>query len=112
MKPVFTVQLIWQLDQITIPEYHKSINELIINNENPFVLLLEMWEVSYINSTAIWYIADWYNSISEKWWDTTIIWAKENIKDTLEIVWIASRVNLYDTLDEFKESFKKEQTWV
>lgn len=109
MKQVFTVKLIWQLDQITIPEYHKTINELITNNIDPFVLLLEMWEVSYLNSTAIWYIADWYNSISEKWWSMTIIWAKENIKDTLEIVWIASRVSLYDTIDEFKQDFVKTQ---
>ncbi|EKD66049.1 MAG: hypothetical protein ACD_49C00067G0035 [uncultured bacterium (gcode 4)] len=109
MKPVFTIQLIWQLDQITIPEYHKSITELIKNNVEPFILLLEMWEVSYLNSTAIWYIADWYNTISEIWWETMIVWAKENIKDTLEIVGIASRVKLYDTIEEFKLDFVKNQ---
>ena len=109
MKPVFTIQLSWQLDQSTIPEYHKSIAELIKNNKEPFVLLLEMWEVSYLNSTAIWYIADWYNTISAIWWETTIVWAKENIKDTLEIVWIASRVSLYDTIEEFKLDFVKNQ---
>lgn len=40
----------------------------------------------------------------------TIVGAQENIKDTFDIVGLAHRVNLYDTLDEFKADFVKNQT--
>jgi len=110
MKPVFTVQLSGQLDQTSIPEYNTSIMELLTSNTDPFVLLLEMSGVDYMNSTAIGYVADWYNTLSEKWGEMIIIGAQENIKDTFDIVGLATRVGLYDTIDEFKAAFLKSQT--
>lgn len=110
MKPVFTVQLTGQLDQTSILEYNTSIMELLTNNTNPFVLLLEMSEVDYMNSTAIGYIADWYNTLSENWGEIVVVGAQENIKDTFDIVGLANRVSLYDTIDAFKADFVKNQT--
>lgn len=112
MKSVFTVQLIGQLDQITIVDYNKTIMDLIDNNIDPFVMLLEMSQVEYMNSTAIGYLADWYNTFSQKWWDIVIVWAQENIEDTLEIVGLASRIKLFPTIDSFKEDFIKSQTQI
>ncbi|EKD29276.1 MAG: hypothetical protein ACD_78C00458G0003 [uncultured bacterium (gcode 4)] len=110
MKPVFTVQLSGQLDQTSILEYNTSIMELLTNNTDPFVLLLEMSGVDYMNSTAIGYIADWYNTLSENWGEIVVVGAQENIKDTFDIVGLANRVSLYDTIDEFKADFVKNQT--
>lgn len=38
-----------------------------------------------------------------------IVGAQENIKDTFDIVGLAHRVNLYDTIDEFKADFLRKQ---
>lgn len=107
MKSVFTIKLSWKLDQVSILDYNKSVVDLIDSNTEPFVIVLEMAEVEYMNSTAIWYMAEWYNIFTQKWWEIAIVWAQENIEDTLDIVWLASRIKMYSTVELFKADFLK-----
>lgn len=110
MKSVFTIKLSWKLDQVSILDYNKSVVELMDNNSESFVIVLEMSDVEYMNSTAIWYMAEWYNIFTEKGWEIAIVWAQENIEDTLDIVWLASRLKMYPTIDLFKVDFLSLQT--
>lgn len=106
MKQVFSLKLEWDLDLSTIIEYNEAVNELIVSIESPSILLLDFIDVTYMNSTAIWYLADWYNILEEKESITAIIWANEIITDTLNLVWLSSRLSLYQNLDEFKAIYK------
>ncbi|MDD2565760.1 MAG: STAS domain-containing protein [Candidatus Gracilibacteria bacterium] len=107
MKSVFTIKLSGKLDQVSILDYNKSVVDLIDSNTEPFVIVLEMAEVEYMNSTAIGYMAEWYNIFTQKGGEIAIVGAQENIEDTLDIVGLASRIKMYSTVELFKADFLK-----
>lgn len=107
MQQIFSLKLSGDLNQMTIVDYSTHINELIDSIGVPSILILDFSEVSYMNSTAIGYLADWYNTMEEKESQIKIIGAIETIIDTLSLVGLSHRIAMHPTMDAFKEDYKK-----
>ncbi len=102
MKKVFKIEMQWDLDTITIEKYNEVVMNIIKEIKNPSVLLLDFSKVSYINSTAIWNISDWYNKLDDIDSEIIILWISESILDTISLVWLADRLTFFDSFDDFK----------
>lgn len=107
MQQIFSLKLSGDLNQMTIVEYSTHINGLIESITAPSILILDFSEVHYMNSTAIGYLADWYNIMEEKESEIKIIGAVETIVDTLTLVGLSNRIGMHSTMDAFKEEYKK-----
>lgn len=92
---------------MTIVDYSTHINGLIDSITSPSILILDFAEVNYMNSTAIGYLADWYNILEDKASQIKIIGAIEGIVDTLSLVGLSTRIAMYPTIEAFKEEYKK-----
>lgn len=86
MQQIFSLKLSGDLNQVTIVDYSTHINGLIDSITSPSILILDFAEVNYMNSTAIGYLADWYNILEDKASQIKIIGAIEGIIDTLSLV--------------------------
>jgi anti-anti-sigma regulatory factor len=106
MKKIFYIEMEWDLDTISIKEYNKNIEEIIKWIENPSILLLDFKKVTYINSTAIWHISDWYNKLEELASEIIILWINDLILDTINLVWLGERLQFFESLDKFKIEYK------
>jgi len=108
MKKIFYVELEWDLDTVSIKEYNTSVDEIIKWVKTPSILLLDFSKVTYINSTAIGHIWDWYNRLDDLESEVIILWVEESILDTLQLVWLADRLDFYESLDKFKLEYKND----
>lgn len=102
MKKTYFIEMEWDLDTLNIVDYNNSIIKIIESIWEGSILLLGFEKVTYINSTAIWHIADWYNKLEELESEVIIVWVNETIMDTLNLVWLWDRINFYDNVDHFK----------
>jgi len=106
MKKIYNVEMKWDLDTLNIKEYQDKISKIIEKIDSPSILLLWFDKVTYINSTAIWTIADWYNKLEDLGWEVILLWVDDTIMDTLDLVWLGDMLSFYDNIEEFKLEHK------
>lgn len=93
-----------QLDETNVDAEAQKIYQ-IIEAMNPPYLLLDFSELSYMNSKSIGYVTDWYSKVAAKNGKIVIAQPQANILDILKVVGIAQIVNIYENLDQAKQSF-------
>ncbi len=98
----------WDLDTLNIVDYDSKISKLIKWINVPSILILVFNKVTYINSTAIWNIADWYNKLEDINSDLVLLWANDDILDTLNLVGLWDFISFYNDIEEFKLEFKND----
>jgi len=108
MKKIYNIELEGELDTLNIVDYDSKISKVIELIDTPSILILVFDKVTYINSTAIWNIADWYNKLEDMDSDLVLLWANDDILDTLNLVWLWDFINFYNDIEEFKLEFKND----
>lgn len=78
-----------------------------LNNLKTKKLIINIKELNYINSVAIWYFADMLNKFNNKWKMFVFAEPNENIIDILNLVNMPSLINIYDTNEEAMLFFEK-----
>lgn len=103
-KAVKIVSLIGQLDETNVDDEAKKIYEVINLMTEPN-LLIDLSQLTYINSKAIGYLTDWYSKAAAKNGKITIAGPQPNILDILKVVGITQIINIHASSEEAKAEF-------
>ena len=90
-----------QLDETNVDTEAKKIYEVIDGMTEPN-LVLDLENLTYMNSKSIGYVTDWYSRTAAKNGRIVIARPRPNILDILKVVGITQIISIYDTLDEAK----------
>jgi stage II sporulation protein AA (anti-sigma F factor antagonist) len=101
-RKAYLVAISGQLDETNVDEKAKEIYALIDQNAQNLLLLLDLSELTYMNSKSIGYLTDWYTKVSEHGGKLAICQAQDNVLDVLSVVGITNLIQHYTTLDEAK----------
>lgn len=69
-------------------------------------VIFNLWELKYLNSKSIGYIADIFSNLEDNNGQMYISNCDEGVKDVLELVWITTIIPTVDTIEEAIESMK------
>jgi len=105
MKKIYSLELEGDLDAINILDYNLKVSKIIENISNNSILLLIFDKVTYMNSTSVWHVADWYNKLECIDSEIIIIGINDNIMDIFNLVWLWNRITFYDTVKDFKLNY-------
>jgi anti-sigma B factor antagonist len=103
-KPVKTISIAGQLDETNVDEEAKKIYKVIDEMAEPN-LLLDLADLTYMNSKSIGYVTDWYSRTAAKNGKIAIARPKANILDILKVVGITQIIPIHDTLEEAQAAF-------
>ncbi len=92
-------EFIWELDETNADKTFTAIYNAIWDFANKKVIFNLSW-LKYLNSKSIWYIADIFSNIEE--WNGTMYLTNmtDEVKDTLELVWITTIISTSNTEEE------------
>ena len=105
MEKVHHIEMMWELDTINIKKYNITLSTIIDLIEEGSTVSLLFNDVTYINSTGIWYLIDWNNRVNEKWSKIIIVWINKQLLETLKIVWIDQDFEFYSTIEVLNKAF-------
>jgi len=105
IKGVKVFEIIWELDETNADKTFKDLYDSVWEFEN-VKLILNLKGLKYLNSKSIWYIADLFSNIDEKWWKMKISNCDEWVKDVLELVGITTIIDTVDTVEEALNELK------
>lgn len=103
---VKTIFLSWEIDESNIEEL-KSVINLIIEDDSTKNLIVNIKELTYINSMVIWWFANLINDFTEAGKSYVFAEYNESIYDILDLVWLTYAVETYETNEEALLSFEK-----
>ena len=63
-------------------------------------VIFDFTKLKYLNSKAIWYVADTFSIIQDKEWEFVICGMNEAVAMVADIVWLQSIVKMYDNREE------------
>jgi anti-anti-sigma factor len=93
----------WELDETNADTTFTGIYNEIGDFEDKKIIF-NMTGLKYLNSKSIGYIADIYGNIEDNDWEMAICSCDEGVKDVLELVWITTIIETFDSLEEAVES--------
>jgi len=96
------VKFVGQLDETNIEDQAKKIYQIMEGDVKN--LVFDFFELTYLNSKSIGYIADWQQKISQKGGKLVIVGAKENIYDILDVVGLTNIITIVDTEEDAKKA--------
>jgi len=96
----------WELDETNADKQFKEIYEQIWEFVSSTKVIFNLKWLKYLNSKSIWYIADVFSNIEDVEWQMFITNCSEWVKDILELVWITTIIQTFDTLEEAMENIK------
>jgi len=99
IKDIVIFELTWELDETNADKTFKYIYDLAWDFEDMKVIL-NLKGLKYLNSKSIWYIADLFSNIDENNWKMIISNCDEWVKDVLELVWITTIIETFETEEE------------
>jgi anti-anti-sigma factor len=102
VTPIKVITLEGQLDESNVDEFAPKVYELINATPAGTSYILDVENISYINSKSIGYISDWYSQIISKQGKLVIAKPASNIKDILNVVGLDKVIPLAQTLEEAK----------
>ena len=94
------------VDSETVDEFSSSLASLVEKGE--FQILLDIEELSYINTAGLSVIADVFKKARQNQGSLKILNAPEPIKELLDIVRFTRIIDLFDDEEEALDSFGKE----
>lgn len=90
----------WELDETNADKQFKKIYDQIWEFNWSTKIIFDLKGLKYLNSKSIWYIADVFSNIEDVEWKMFIANCSEWVKDILELVWITTIIQTYDSLDD------------
>jgi len=96
---IIIFELTWELDETNADKTFKNLYDSVWEFEN-VKLILNLNGLKYLNSKSIWYIADLFSNIEEKWGKMKISNCDEWVKDVLELVGITTIIDTVETEEE------------
>jgi anti-anti-sigma regulatory factor len=94
----------WEVDESNIANLKENINNFLHWNKDN--LILNIKELTYINSMVIWWLASCISEFELAWKHFAFTEANEDIFDILNLVWLTEVIDTYDTDEEALLSFK------
>lgn len=101
-KAIKVITLSGQLDESNIDNFAPKIYEFINAGGEGTNYILDIENISYMNSKSIGYISDWYSKIISKGGKLIIAKPAANIRDILNVVGLDKVIPLSQTLEEAK----------
>ena len=89
----------WELDETNTDKVFSDIHKEISVSEKTYVIF-DFTNLKYLNSKAIWYVADSFSVLQDKWGQLVICGMNDSVVMVADIVWLQSIVKTYNTLDE------------
>lgn len=86
----------WELDETNADDTFTSLYSNIWDFKDKKIIFNFSW-LTYLNSKSIGYIADIFSNIEEWNWIMYITNLNEEVRDTLELVWITQIIQMADT---------------
>ena len=96
-----------QLDETNVDSEAQKIYKIIEEMNEPN-LLLDFAGLEYMNSKSIGYVTDWYSKAMAKNGKIVIVRPRANILDILKVVGVTQIVNVYENMDQAKDSFAEQ----
>jgi len=96
---ILIFEFTWELDETNADKTFSAIYKDIWDFKDKKVIFNFKW-LKYLNSKAIWYIADIYSNIEDNWGQMHISNCEEWVKDVLELVWITTIIATFDKEEE------------
>jgi len=103
-QTIKVITLSGQLDESNIDNFAPKIYNFIEQNEAGTNYILDIENISYMNSKSIGYISDWYSRIISKGGKLVIAKPATNIRDILNVVGLDKVIPLTQTLEEAKNN--------
>lgn len=100
----YVIAISGQLDETNVDEQSKQIYDLLEKEGANINLILDISELSYMNSKSIGYLTDWYTKVNEAGGKLVVSGAQDNVLDVLTVVGITNLIQHYPKLDEAKLS--------
>lgn len=91
-----------QLDESNVDDQAQVMYGIIEELPKGTNLILDLSELTYLNSKAIGYLTDWHLKMSENGSEILLLKARENILDILNVVGLTQIVKNYINLEEAK----------
>lgn len=101
-QTVKVITLAGQLDESNVDNFAPSVYQLIEQNPAGTNYILDIENLTYMNSKSIGYISDWYGKIASKQGKLLIAKPMANIKDILNVVGLDKVIPIAQTLEEAK----------
>jgi len=101
-QAIKVITLAGQLDESNIDNFAPKVYELIQSVGEGTNFIIDLENITYMNSKSIGYISDWYSKIVSKQGKLVIAKAASNIKDILNVVGLDKVIPLAQTLEEAK----------
>lgn len=86
----------WELDETNVDNTFTSLYSSVWDFKDKKIIFNFSW-LNYLNSKSIWYIADIFSNIEEGNWTMFITNLNDEVKDTLDLVWITQIIQVTDT---------------
>jgi anti-anti-sigma factor len=90
-----------QLDETNVDSEAKKVYDVIDSMAEPN-LLLDLENLTYMNSKSIGYVTDWYSRTAAKNGKIAIARPRPNILDILKVVGITQIIPIFETIDQAK----------
>ena len=88
-----------ELDETNTDKVFSDIHKDIAISQKKKVIF-DFTNLKYLNSKAIWYVADSFWVLQEKSGKFVICWMNDSVTMVADIVWLQTIVKIYTTLDE------------
>jgi len=87
-------EFIWELDETNADKTFTAIYSVIWDFTGK-IIIFNLSGLKYLNSKSIWYIADIFSNIEDGNGQMYLTDMTDEVKDTLELVWITTIVETY-----------------
>lgn len=98
------VYLQWEVDESNIDDL-KEVVLPFLDSSSSDKLILNLDKLTFINSMVIWWFANLIWEFDDKWKKFVFSEPNEEIFDIIDLVWLTSAVETYDTDEEALISF-------
>ena len=100
------VKLSWEIDDNNIDEL-KQIIEPILNDQQVRNLIINIKDLSYINSIVIWWFAWKISEFNKVWKHFVFSSPNEDIFEIIDAIWLSSIIETYESDEECLLFFEK-----
>lgn len=96
------IEFLWPVEQENIETVFRQIEK---SAENPYTII-DLWAVSFLNSTFIWYLYHIFETRRKSWNFTYICNAHPKIIDALNLTWVFDIIPYFKTLSDALKNLK------
>ncbi len=100
----YIIAISGQLDETNVDEQSKQIYDLLEKEGAKINIILDISELTYMNSKSIGYLTDWYTKVNEAGGKLVVSGAQDSVLDVLTVVGITNLIQHYPKLDEAKQA--------